>query len=97
MLVSVIRSFRDSTADRLWSRQRTKRFNPQIERVALRKLVMLDAAETLDDLRVPPGNRLEALKGRRAGQHSIRINQQWRVCFIWTAAGPEDVEIVDYH
>lgn len=97
MLVSVIRSFRGSTADRLWSRQRTKKFNPQIERVALRKLVMLDAAETLDDLRVPPGNRLEALKGRRAGQHSIRINQQWRVCFIWTAAGPEDVEIVDYH
>jgi len=97
MLVSVIRSFRDATAERLWSRQRTKRFNPQIERVALRKLVMLDAAETLDDLRVPPGNRLEALKGRRAGQHSIRINQQWRVCFVWTAAGPEDVEIVDYH
>jgi proteic killer suppression protein len=97
MLVSVIRSFRDATTERLWSRQRTKRFNPQIERVALRKLVMLDAAETLNDLRVPPGNRLEALKGRRAGQHSIRINQQWRVCFAWTTAGPEDVEIVDYH
>ncbi len=97
MLVSVIRSFRDATTERLWSRQRAKRINPQLERVALRKLVMLDAAETLDDLRVPPGNRLEALKGRRAGQHSIRINQQWRVCFAWTAAGPEDVEIVDYH
>jgi len=63
----------------------------------LRKLVMLDAAESLDDLRVPPGNRLEALKGGRAGQHSIRMNQQWRVCFVWTAAGPEGVEIVDYH
>jgi toxin HigB-1 len=58
---------------------------------------MLDAAETLDDLRVPPGNRLEALRGDRAGQHSIRINQQWRACFIWTDAGPTDVEIVDYH
>ena len=58
---------------------------------------MLDAAESLDDLRVPPGNRLEALRGDRAGQHSIRIHQQWRVCFTWTDAGPIDVEIVDYH
>jgi antitoxin HigA-1 len=56
-----------------------------------------DAAEVLDDLLVPPGNRLEALKGGRSGQHSIRINQQWRICFVWTTAGPEDVEIVDYH
>lgn len=63
----------------------------------MRKLVTLDAAETLDDLRVPPGNRLEALRGDRAGQHSIRINQQWRICFTWTDAGPIDVEIVDYH
>ena len=60
-------------------------------------LVMLDAAETLDDVRVPPGNRLAALRGDRAGQHSIRINQQWRICFTWTDAGPIDVEIVDYH
>jgi len=67
------------------------------ERVALRKLAMLDAAELLEDLRVPPGNRVEALKGDRAGQHSIRINQQWRICSLWTAAGPEGVEIVDYH
>jgi proteic killer suppression protein len=58
---------------------------------------MLDAAERLDDLRIPPGDRLEALKGDRAGQHSIRINQQWRICFSWSAAGPEDVEIVDHH
>ena len=94
---AVIRSFRDTTTERLWSRQRARGIDPRIERVALRKLVMLDAAETLDDLRVPPGNRLEALKGDRSGQHSIRINQQWRVCFVWTAAGPEDVEIVDYH
>jgi proteic killer suppression protein len=68
-----------------------------IQRTALRKLLILDAAETLDDLRVPPGNRLEKLLGDRTGQHSVRINQQWRICFLWTAAGPEEVEIVDYH
>ena len=96
MLVAVIRSFRGATTERLWSRQRTKGIDPRIERVALRKLVMLDAAELLDDLRTP-GNRLVALKGSRAGQHSIRINQQWGICFVWTTAGPEDVEIVDYH
>jgi len=71
--------------------------DPRIERVALRKLAMLDAAETLNDLRVPPGNRLEALRGDRVGQHSIRINQQWRIRFTWTDAGPQDVQIVDYH
>jgi Plasmid maintenance system killer protein len=93
----VIRSFRDSATERLWSRQRVRSIDPRIERAALRKLVMLDAAETLDDLRVPPGNRLEAMRGDRAGQHSIRINQQWRICFTWTDAGPVDVQIVDYH
>jgi proteic killer suppression protein len=67
------------------------------ERVALRKLAMLDAAAVLEDLRVPPGNRLEALKGDRAGQHSIRINDQYRICFVWKEDGPHDVEIVDYH
>ena len=97
MLDVVIRSFRDAAAERLWSRQHVKRFDPRIELVALRKLVLLDAAEVLDDLRIPPGNRLEALKGDRTGQHSIRINQQWRICFVWTVAGPQDVEIVDYH
>lgn len=66
-------------------------------RVAARKVAMLQAAVQLDDLRVPPGNRLEALTGDRGGQHSIRINDQWRVCFRWTDNGPEDVEIVDYH
>lgn len=65
--------------------------------MALRKLVILDAAESLADLRVPPGNRLEKLSGSRAGQHSIRINDQWRVCFRWTKAGPEEIEITDYH
>lgn len=88
---------RDATTERLWSRQRTKKLDPRIERTALRKLVMLDAAEAIDDLKVPPGNRLEALKGDRAGQHSIRIKQQWRICFVWTQSGPEDVEIVDHH
>ena len=69
----------------------------ELQRVALRKLVMLDAAVVLDDLKAPPGNRLELLKGDRAGRHSIRVNDQWRVCFMWTSAGPQDVEIVDYH
>lgn len=68
-----------------------------IETVATRKLAMLDAAKTLDFMRSPPGKRLEALKGDRAGQWSVRINDQWRVCFVWTVAGPDEVEIVDYH
>jgi proteic killer suppression protein len=68
-----------------------------LQRIALRKLTMLDAAEVLDDLRVPPGNELEALKGDRKGQHSIRVNDQWRICFRWAKGGPEHVEIVDYH
>lgn len=93
----MIRSFGNALTEQLWSRERTKKLDPRIERTALRKLVLLDAAESLDDLRVPPGNRLEALRGDRVGQHSIRINQQWRICFTWTPAGPEDVEIVDYH
>ena len=69
----------------------------ELLRSAVRKLLILDAAEQLNDLTVPPGNRLEKLRGDRAGQHSIRINQQWRICFRWTAAGPEDVLIVEYH
>lgn len=81
----------------MWQRQRPRRLDGTTGRAALRKLVMLDAAESLDDLRVPPGNRLEKLRGDREGQYSIRINQQWRICFAWTAAGPSDVEIVDYH
>jgi proteic killer suppression protein len=93
----VLRSFADKETERVWQRQRTRRLDPGIQRAALRKLLILDAAETLDDLRVPPGNRLEKLKGDRAGLHSVRINQQWRICFRWTEAGPENVEIVDYH
>ena len=71
--------------------------DPRIHRVALRKLRQVGSAESLEDLRVPPGNRLEALKGDRVGQHSIRINDEWRICFVWTDAGPEEVQIVDYH
>jgi proteic killer suppression protein len=93
----VIRSFGDAETERLWRRERVRSIDPRLHRVALRKLVMIDAAVVLDDLRVPPGNRLEALKGDRVGQHSIRINQQWRICFRWTEAGAENVEIVDYH
>ncbi len=93
----MLRSFADKETERVWQRQRVRKLNPGIQRAALRKLLILDAAETLDDLRVPPGNRLEKLKGDRAGFHSVRINQQWRICFRWTDAGPENVEIVDYH
>ena len=74
-----------------------KRFGPDVQRVALRKLRMLDASETLEDLRIPPANRLEKLKGGRRGQHSIRINRQWRICFVWRGGDAHDVEIVDYH
>lgn len=74
-----------------------KGFPADVFRSAYRKLAMLDAAEILDDLRSPPGNRLEALRGNREGQFSIRINDQWRICFVWTPAGPDQVEIVDYH
>jgi toxin HigB-1 len=93
----VVRSFADKDTERIWRRERSRRLDQTTQRAALRKLLLLDAAETLADLRVPPGNRLEKLRGDRAGQHSIRINDQWRICFRWTTAGPEDVEIVDYH
>ena len=92
----MIVSFRDGATQRLWMDGFAKRFSG-IERQALRKLDMLDHARNLDDLRAPPANRLEALVGDRRGQHSIRINDQWRICFIWTKEGPGNVEIVDYH
>jgi proteic killer suppression protein len=97
IIKSVLRSFRDKETEAIWHRQRSRRLDGPAQRVAWRKLAMLDAAETLADLRIPPGNRLEKLTGNRAGQHSIRINQQWRICFTWSDAGPEHVEIVDYH
>jgi len=93
----VIKSFGNKPTERLWRRERVPSIDPRVQRAALRKLRQLGSAASLDDLRVPPGNRLEALHGDRAGQHSIRINDQWRICFVWTDAGPEEVEIVDYH
>lgn len=93
----MIRSFGDKDTERLARRDRVASIDPRILQVALRKLRLLDAAVTLDDLRVPPGNRLEALKGARKGQHSIRINDQWRICFVWKDGGADDVEVVDYH
>jgi len=92
----VIKSFRSPEAEQLHARQRVKRFR-DFERVAQRKLRQLDIAAELRDLRSPPGNRLEALKGDRQGQYSIRINDQWRICFIWRDGDAYDVEIVDYH
>ena len=92
----MIVSYRDADTEALALGQRVRRF-VNIETVARRKLRQLQIAGRISDLRVPPGNRLEALKGTRAGQHSIRVNDQYRVCFRWTVAGAEDVEIVDYH
>jgi toxin HigB-1 len=94
---AVIRSFRDRDTDRLANRERVKKWSPVLQKAALRKLRMLDAATELGDLRVPPGNRLERSKGDRAGQHSIRINDQWRICFRWSDGDAHDVEIIDYH
>ena len=93
----MIRSFADRVTERLFQRERVRQLPPSLLRVALRNLVQLDAATILDDLRVPPGNRLEKLSGDRAGQHSIRINDQWRICFRWRNGDAFDVEIVDYH
>ena len=92
----MIRSFKCAETEALSKGERVRRF-VNIASVAQRKLRQLQVAGRLDDLRVPPGNRLEALKGNRSGQHSIRINDQWRVCFRWSAAGADDGEIVDYH
>ncbi|MEW6488725.1 MAG: type II toxin-antitoxin system RelE/ParE family toxin [Thermodesulfobacteriota bacterium] len=92
----MIRSFRCGDTRRLFETGESRRFS-SIGNVATRKLAQLDAAQTLEFLRAPPGNRLEALKGDRDGQYSIRVNDQYRLCFRWTEAGPEDVEIVDYH
>jgi len=92
----VIKHFADAATERLWSGEIPKRFSG-IHKQALRKLDMLNAAASLRDLRAVPGNRLEALSGDRRGQHSIRINDQWRICFVWTDLGPRRVEIVDYH
>ena len=93
----MLRSFADKDTERIWRREPSRRLDATVQRAALRRLLILDAAETLPDLRIPPGNRLERLAGDRAGQYSIRVNDQWRICFRWSAAGADDVEIVDYH
>jgi len=93
----LIRSFAGKEAKAIFGRERARRLPAALQRAALRKLLLLDAAISLDDLRAPPGNRLEALRGDRSGQHSIRINDQWRICFRWRDGNACEVEIVDYH
>ena len=93
----MIRSFADKEAAKIFSRQRSRRLPSDIQRAARRKLDILDAAEALHDLRIPPSNRLEKLYGDRKHQHSVRINDQWRICFTWQQGDAYDVEIVDYH
>lgn len=93
----MILSFADRETERIWSGRRSRLLPPDIQNKALIKLRLLNQARRLDDLRVPPGNRLEALKGDRAGLFSIRINDQWRICFSWSEGGPADVGIIDYH
>ena len=93
----MIQSFADDTTERVWNREKAPRLGPDMQRAAQKKLRQLNAADNISDLRIPPGNRLEKLVGNRAGQHSIRINEQYRICFVWTKQGPADVEITDYH
>jgi proteic killer suppression protein len=95
-IVCVIISYLDKDTENLAKSRRVKKFQ-SFERVALRKLTQFDIVANLEDLRIPPGNHLEALSGNRAGQYSIRINNQYRICFVWTENGPQNVEIVDYH
>lgn len=93
----MIKSFKGKASKNVFARERSKRISPNIQRIAYRKLLILDAVERLQDLRVPPGNQLEKLSGDREGQHSIRINDQWRICFRWHDGDAYDVEIADYH
>ena len=93
----VIRSFRDKDTEAIWQRRYVKKLSPELSRLTYNKLVLINAAESINDLRVPPGNRLEKLAGSRAGQYSIRVNDQWRICFTWSTSGAGNVELVDYH
>ena len=93
----MIKSFRDKNTEEVFLREKSRKFSTSVQRMALRKLLILDAAESLDELRVPPGNRLEKLPGNRRGQHSIRVNDQWRICFRWSRGHAYEVEIADYH
>ena len=96
-MTGMIASFADRDTEALFNRERVKGIDPKVQRVALRKLVMIDAAARLDDLRVPPGNRLEALKGKRAGQYSVRVNDRYRIVFTWRAGQAHGVALTDYH
>ncbi|GJF17514.1 plasmid maintenance system killer protein [Mycolicibacterium cyprinidarum] len=91
----MIRSFQESSTEAIWNRRYVKKFSKELAQIAYNKLVLINAAATINDLRVPPGNRLEKLTGNRAGQHSIRVNDQWRICFTWAGSDAENVEIVD--
>lgn len=93
----MIRSFKNTDTAKVWNREHVRALGPELQRAAQKKLRLLNAASELNSLRVPPGNRLEKLVGDRAGQHSIRINDQYRICFVWTDNGADDVEITDYH
>jgi proteic killer suppression protein len=93
----MIRSFRGKLAEQVFRRDRCPAFSVEVQRAAYRRLAMLDAASSLDDLRIPPGNRLEKLRGDRKGQYSIRVNDQWRICFAWRQGDAFDVELADYH
>jgi proteic killer suppression protein len=93
----MIRSFKNSDTEKVWNREHVRAFGGELQRAAQKKLRLLNAASELNSLSVPPGNRLEKLVGNRAGQHSIRINDQYRICFVWNDNGADDVEITDYH
>ena len=95
--LTMIKTFADKEAEKIFNRQRSRKLPESIQRKGRMKLEILDAADAVEDLRIPPGNRLEKLSGDREGQHSIRINQQWRICFRWKNGDAYDVEIVDYH
>jgi proteic killer suppression protein len=93
----MIKNFHSRETEKIWNGVRSKHLPQDIQQIARRKLRMLNNARSLNDLRVPPANRLEALRGSRSGQHSIRVNDQWRICFVWMDGDAENVEIVDYH
>jgi proteic killer suppression protein len=93
----MIKNFREKETEKIWHGLRSRRLPQDIQQIARRKLRMINNARSLNDLRVPPANRLEALRGKRAGQHSVRINDQWRICFQWSEGNALNVEIVDYH
>ena len=93
----MIRSFRDKDTEAIWQRRYVKKLSPELSKLTYNKLILINAAESINDLRVPLGNRLEKLAGDRVGQYSIRINDQWRLCFTWSTSGAGNVELVDYH